>query len=61
MHTHWSQRFVPNNDVNPTSEDVKLHIIITGHWLLRHMLNAYLQAAGYSRIIFYFTDSADKL
>ena len=28
MHTHWSQ-FVPNNYVNPTSEDIKLHIIIT--------------------------------
>ena len=27
MHTHWSQ-FVPNNYVNPTSEDIKLHIII---------------------------------
>ena len=29
MHTHWSQ-FVPNNDVNPTSEDIKLHNIIEG-------------------------------
>ena len=27
MHTHWSQ-FVPNNYVSPTSEDIKLHIII---------------------------------
>ena len=27
MHTHWSQ-FVPNNYVNPTSEDIKLYIII---------------------------------
>ena len=27
MLTHWSQ-FVPNNYVNPTSEDIKLYIII---------------------------------
>ena len=27
MHTHWSQ-FVPNNYVNPTSEGIKLHIIV---------------------------------
>ena len=27
MLTHWSQ-FVPNNYVNPTSEDMKLYIIV---------------------------------
>ena len=27
MLMHWSQ-FVPNNYVNPTSEDIKLYIII---------------------------------
>ena len=27
MHTHWSQ-FVPNNYMNPTSEDIKFHIIV---------------------------------
>ena len=27
MHTHWSQ-FVPNTCVNPTSEDIKLHVIV---------------------------------
>ena len=29
MHTHWSQ-FVPYIYVSPTSEDIKLHIIISG-------------------------------
>ena len=31
MHTHWSQ-FVRNNYVNPTSEDIKLHIIVSFAW-----------------------------
>ena len=31
MYTHWPQ-FVPSNYVNPTSEDIKLHIIIIIIW-----------------------------
>ena len=51
MHTHWSHSLSIINDVNPTSEDIKLHIIIIIissliHW--RRLLCVYVDTVGFS-------------